>query len=521
MKRQILKWTVLFLLFSISLIIRKPLFNRALSDHHEWLTAHTLITFDIWNKKGIANCHYAPIYTYYEQCNKHILSLGGVDDALGDGYYVSYPPLGFILPYFFIQLFNLPIAPYSLELFNLLLHLLGGLILYHLIKNNSAANKYWLHPAALTAFVVYTFSASTLWFLCNAYFVDMQAQFFLIAVIYCWMKIQTSTTDNGKFNGYVFALVVLYFCLCFTEWIGFLLGITFFVYTLINHSLLKNSKLLLMLAITALSALLFSIFIYGKIDGLAHLYKAIAEKYISRSGWNNDAAESQLSIFSNEGIGSIVHHYKSNFAPLIKWLFVMILLVVGLHFSAKKTIKSILYKTEINLILITAIPILLHHILLFNFTAVHDFSTTKTAILFSIIAAILVDKLFENIVHSKLYVLLFFVVSSFYLYKMVEQYYLMNQPNYDTFYFKSVAIEIAKSNIDEVVFLNQENKYIPWNMPQYIFYSKRNCMQFENDSITLIALQKMHQAKARIIDVPWNDGKVSKNFRYRILIQKK
>ncbi|MEY4875871.1 MAG: hypothetical protein RL708_1020 [Bacteroidota bacterium] len=521
MKRQIIKWTVLVLLFGISLIIRKPLFNRALSDHHEWLTAHTLITFDIWNKKGIANCHYAPIYTYPLQSNKHILSLGGVNDKLGDGYYVSYPPFGFILPYFFIQTFNLPIAPWSLELFNLLLHFLGGLIIYHLIKNNTVTKKYWLHPAALAAFIAYTFSASTLWFLCNAYFVDMQAQFFLIAVIYCWIKIQTSTIDKSKFKGYVFALVILYFCLCFTEWIGFLLGITFFIYTLINHSFYKNLRLLLMLLAMALSALLLTLFMYAKIDGLTHLHQAIAEKYISRSGWNNDAAESQLSIFSTEGINSIIHHYKSNFAPLIKWLFVMILLVVGLHFSAKKTIKSILHKSEINLLLIAAMPILLHHILLFNFTAVHDFSTTKTAILFSIMAAIVVDKLFENIIHSKLYLLLFFVVSSFYGYKMIEQYYLMNKPNYDTLYFKSVATEIAKSNDDEVVFLNQENKYMPWNLPQYIFYSKRNCMPFENDSTTLIELKKMHQTKARIIDIPWNDGKVfSKNFSSRIVTQK-
>jgi hypothetical protein len=62
---------------------------------------------------------------------------------------------------------------------------------------------------------------------------------------------------------------------------------------------------------------------------------------------------------------------------------------------------------------------------------------------------------------------------------------------------------------------------MPWNLPQYIFYSKRNCMPFENDSTTLIELKKMHQTKARIIDIPWNDGKVfSKNFSSRIVTQK-
>ena len=66
--------------------------------YHEWITAHTLLTCQIWEENGGPSAYnFNPVYTYPGEGNGHRDVLGGVAAKNGDVYYVSYPPFTFYL----------------------------------------------------------------------------------------------------------------------------------------------------------------------------------------------------------------------------------------------------------------------------------------------------------------------------------------------------------------------------------------------------------------------------------------
>ena len=114
---------ILLLLFAFSVFARAPKLNGYLGWHHQWLSAHTLLTLTIWDENGIANHNFNPVYTFGNPRDKHIQSLtSGIPDEKGDYYYVSYPPFSFLLAYFCLSVVQAPISPYSIYALNLLLH---------------------------------------------------------------------------------------------------------------------------------------------------------------------------------------------------------------------------------------------------------------------------------------------------------------------------------------------------------------------------------------------------------------
>ncbi len=514
---------ILLLLFAGTLLIRKPLFNRPLSEHHEWLTAHTLVTMQIWEQEGIAHHHFSPVYSYPGAANKNIPALGGVIAKDGTCYYISYPPFGFILPYFVFQLLHLPITAFWLELFNLLLHLLGSLLLFRLLRQLFYKNTTETPWAAYLGVAVYLYAAASLWFLCNVYFLDMLAQFLLIAVVYCWVKVQEKPSAI-----HISCLLILFFLLCFTEWICVFLGIALLIVSLIpwqsiekpGINLKTKYQLIGALVLCGLAAFGLTGYLFSQIAGFDAFKEAILAKYISRSGWSNSGtAEGDMTVYSGAALNNILRHYKANYAPVLKWLALLLLgLVVVLY--KNKALKNLQFKQqEIQLLILLGLPVLLHHIILFNFTSIHDFSTAKAAPALAFISAFVVVRWVPLLKENRLVLLLVVGVTAYFGFRSVSQYYLMNQPTFATSYYQQVGKAIKQQcPASTVAFLKQQNLYLSSGAPQFMYYSQRNCMGYWNDTIAKNDLHnKLKQSNALIFDVPWNEGKLTDTLSTRSL----
>src|SRR4051812_17691331 len=89
------------LLFAFSVLIRQSLFDRELTADHEWLSAHTLITLQLWNAVPVSIHHFNLLYTFLSPADRFIDDLwtAGVPDGSGRFYYISMPELAFLTPY--------------------------------------------------------------------------------------------------------------------------------------------------------------------------------------------------------------------------------------------------------------------------------------------------------------------------------------------------------------------------------------------------------------------------------------
>ena len=101
-----LELALLATVFAISVALRSSNLDRPLSEHHEWLTAHSLMVMQIWWEDGAWDAKFTQRMNYPRQADKYInnaaMSLYGhylPHDAQGNFYYMSHPPMAMVVPY--------------------------------------------------------------------------------------------------------------------------------------------------------------------------------------------------------------------------------------------------------------------------------------------------------------------------------------------------------------------------------------------------------------------------------------
>ncbi len=449
--------------------------------HHGWVTAHTLLTLQTWNEGGIFNFHAAPVYTPQNEGDKFVPSLAGITDAKGDSYYVSYPSLGFYAPYFFMKLFFLQPTILSLIIFNLLLHFLSAFFIYkivkRLLKNNSS-----LEFAPIIAFIIYLFTPATLWFQSNVYFVDMLEQFLWIASFYVTLKL---IDDESRKN--ILLFTVLLFACCYTEWMGLFYAFMAFIYFGIKSIRKKQIPIisLICVAVVFLSIGLF-VWQYSQISGLNSLTESLTNKYKTRSGfYGENTSEFGLSIGNPDSFSRLWDHYFNNYFNLILLLPIIIL---SYFFIRKKNLLQNSYWL-IAIVFLVA-PVLMHHIIFFNFTSLHDFSVLKSAVPLSVISGLLIASL-ENSFSKKIFIsistialLLYSIIGMKEFYSVYHQYGLTESCE------KLASSIIQNVKADEAIFIKGDYPLVS-PMTYYHAYrlvtnandlteSKNHCNQFHH-----------------------------------------
>jgi hypothetical protein len=418
-KYHLIGISAVVILFFISVSVRHENFSVPLSRHHEWITAHTLITCEIWEKNGGPSAyHFSPVYTYPGEGNIRRKMLGGVVDDKGEVYYVSYPPFSFLFAYYATQIFGGPDTE-SIRNLNLTIHLFCAILLYLIaISLKSAEQKNEISIAGLTASFLYLFACGNLWMHGNLYFADMLVQLFVIAAVYVVIRFVRRQYQHEWIN--LSLLFLLFFLATYTEWLGlffaFFTGIFFFTLWIIKRNK-RFLKAFLLTALAASLALITTIAQYSSIAGWDKLKEVSMNKYGERSG--HQAAEdtpNRFSIDNHEAfdfmIGRLDNFYKmpENFVGIFGILFIVIVLIP----NARRRIENA--GTGGLIVALIALSVLLHYYLFFNFNSLHDFSSLKTGFLL-----ILTTLVFISMIESALSINLRLLVFGLVIYLSVDK----------------------------------------------------------------------------------------------------
>jgi hypothetical protein len=434
------------------------------------MLAHLLITLQIWDEKGIPESKYALIYTYpQDKTNAHLDFIGGVKDKEGNFYYVSYPPLAFFAAYLFCKIFFLPIAPLSIQIFNLLWHFVCAFGLYKFVKLLFQSEKW-----ALWAYTLYLFLPFNLWYHGNSYFVDIFVQGLWIGYAYFWLKIYYTPE---KIQNYIF-LFLLAFSMMYTEWIAVFIGfstliISIFLY--IKERSLKQFLPTIVAGTAMILALGLTLYQYANIENFETLKTALQNKYEFRSG-KKELREPNTSLYWF----MFLYHYIKAYTPIL-----LLILTAGIYLFLKKRKEITLKSLSTSILFLFGLPVILHHSILFGFTYFHEFSVLKSGFILILVGLWLVSKL--NLPHWILIALIFLEVSMYYgaFYRYTGAY-------------KTIGQTIKKERKpDELVVLAITEDF--WAVPQIMYYAQCNFYYEEKQLRDLPIFLEKHNIKKYVV----------------------
>ncbi len=499
--------SILVSIFLLSVLVRVPVLSKHMGRHHEFITGHVLVVNSNFENDDALNRHCSPVWTFNNTADKHAHAKLDFKDQDSSHYYVSYPPATFLIPYLVLKPFG-GTSVGGIRTIGLVNHFFCGFFIFLIINACFGVNiREKVFAPAIAAFVVYTFAAGNLWFHANTYFADMQVHLFVLAFLYVFILFLRKEILVKKASLW-FGLLA--FLGVYTEWI--MLFVAFFVFCFFVFKAFKKSEnwqIVFFIGLGVFSALVLTLIQYSSISGVADLFNTLEFKYKQRSGMVEGFAEYGFSYASENPFKRLLEHYETNYGET--GLLVTIHLII-LAFLASFVTKQKQWSKYFHILALLALVlsvILIHHFVFFNFTLVHDFSSLKTSIFYSLfvafVAAILFDFIKEKVAKKKwLYIsysllLLVFVALS------TQEYLEVNNDDklsYDTYKFGTLIKEYIPK--DELV-------CSPYGTtPEAWYYAQRNVQYTVDLNEAKAKLCYIHYNKAAFIEVKDNGYTVTK-----------
>jgi len=385
-RNAVITITVLFL---ISVVCRIPFLTRPL-DAHDWLTVHSLLTISIWNSVGLQQSHYSLPETYPNRADKFVSGTSGMFDGEGNFYFISFPPLAFLLAFGVLKGFRLPAHAIWLKFINLALLLPAAILLYLILERVcTAEDRGTARRVAVLATALFLFNRAVLLSLGNLYFPITLFVPIWIMTVYFYCAAQDAT--NRRVNLALFG--TMSFLACYCDWLGMAAAVTFFLWSVARRVRRPIDIWLAGLSVASAAAAVLLVFVeYSSIRGPNAFLKALAGRFISRGGMT-DSAEYGLTLWSADTYLAIYHQYREQYTPLL-------LLLVGLafvYFLIPRLADSLRWTNELRrAAFLFGLPVAIDHILLTNHTAIHSYAVLKTAPLLVLVAVFLMDALVQH-----------------------------------------------------------------------------------------------------------------------------
>lgn len=483
---------LLLLIFLFSVFIRLPTLNRPLSKHHEFCTAVALRILHIWHQAGIFAYGFNPVMTYPHAADKFINNYasgsGSMTDSLGNYYYVSHPPLAYYFPFVTFKILHIKPDVLPIELFNLFIHLLCGIGVFLIARMLLPAAGSQPSVAAFASFSAYLLSPGTLWFHSNVYMSDILVQLFFIYGVYCFLKF-----SKGRQKKWLVLLGVVSFLMTYTSWLG-----VFFCATAVLAGILrKDWQQAVAVLLFTTAAIFLTVFQYSQIAGLGALQHEWLSRFSERSG---RGALNVLRV-----VPYIFQNYLTSYLPLMLSILALLL--------ASGKIKSLLTGRLGLFMALSAIPIMLLHVMLSNYSG-HDFTTLYGGLFLSVIFGLLAQDVLQKIKLTWISLAAVALVTL-----CVAQYYYINRPGefslrgdrYAGYRDLGRAISREASD-DEVIFLMGLKP-----SPETIFYAGRNIKQIQDEREALDFLKRHGRKKGVVLEASGAykvavRGKVNLNF---------
>lgn len=232
-KQKNIYMNILIIFLSIlSIFIRYPQVNTY-NYYNSDATSHTLLTAKSYSETPIEIHKFVPINTLGNISNKFINNGPSLAmDKYGNNYYVTFSAAGFIIPYLFIKIFNLPYIEQSLYFLNSIIYILCMFscikLFKNIFKNKIEENKITILVAALYLFQFETMHSQGIVFWAQSIF-----QLLLIWQIYFFI--------NRDKKIYKILFLICCWIMPYIEWTGYISNAGFFIATFFDTQI-KNKK---------------------------------------------------------------------------------------------------------------------------------------------------------------------------------------------------------------------------------------------------------------------------------------
>ena len=419
------------LLFVFSVLLRKENLSVPLSRHHEWITAHTLITCEIWDKNGGPSAYgFSPVYTYPGEGNINPRMLGGVVDKNGYVYYVSYPPFAFLFAYYATQIIGGPDVD-SIRDLNLAIHFLCALLIYFLALSLAwERQKNDMSIAGIFCAFLYLFSAGNLWIHGNLYFADTLIQLFIISGLY--FVVRFFKNDYAKERVILSILFFIFFLAAYTEWLGLFLAFFVGIAFLVSYFFVKEKRFLkafFAVGVAATMALGITVWQYSSIAGWKQLKEVSTQKYTERSGHETaELSPNGFNLESDAALENLINSIDAGYKMVVNFigLFFILFVVIALFRKTRKNLGQ--FQWHVTAFCLLALAILIHYYVFFNFNSLHDFSSLKTGFLLILLVLIFVS-LIERMLSTNFKIILTVLIVGLSIYKGIESVEKYNADN--------------------------------------------------------------------------------------------
>lgn len=369
---------LLLVVFLISVGVRLPNLNRPLSKHHEFVTAVSLRVLQCWEQEGAINHGLNPLMNYSGEANKyidnHATSLGKMMDDEGNYYYVSHPPLAYVLPYACFQLFGVKSTVLSLQVFHLIFHFICAIFVFLIIRELGGSNRQsWI------GYLLYIFLPATLWFQSNTYMSDMLVHAFFVIGI--WMILKWLKSNGSSDIKYAFLFFALFFGMTYTSWLAVFFGGVVGIIGLSKFRERKGKLLLISTFLGGIGALSLMLVQYGSINGLSNYLDQMMQRFAVRG---SNSVESEYNFFVQKSIeiGTIGFNYLANYLPLL------LVVIFGWKYWKKSETNT---EDRKRFVQVSLIPVVLLHLILMNYSG-HDFTVLYASVFLSVAGAFIISK---------------------------------------------------------------------------------------------------------------------------------
>ncbi|WP_153796023.1 hypothetical protein [Foetidibacter luteolus] len=465
-------FSLIILLFLVSVLLRVPNLGRPLAKHHEFLSAVVLMNTTSWEQAGGGGqFHFTPLMNYQnpgdKQCGKSVNT-----DMYGNTLYLSLGPAWYIIPYFLYSTLHLPVIPLYLRLLNLcfgLVSLITCFLFFEQLVPQETKRKYHVVIAGCLLFL---FAPALLWYSGNGYTHTAIMLPFVFATLLMLLPMlkDASNITGGRLAG-IFLLV---FALLYVDWFAVFIGGCSAIVCLTKARQQKKYFLLaavLLLALVAgIAAIFWQFSSYAGSETVIGYWKS---RFLERS-ITTKKVTLPVMLFS------VCKHYITSFLPVIGAIVILHLVNLG------KGIRVVFSKTEKLLLFMFAISLLLYNIVLLHWSHEHEFSIVPAGILIAYVAA-------KYVVVNRRYRLVMATIIGL----CICQYYIINPSGeisltgmrYDI--FKRFGGQVKTIDPDYKIFVQKTEIF-----PISEYYAGRNFVYLRDTAAVKDSMRSCHITKA-------------------------
>lgn len=473
---------VLIFIFLAAFFLRVGLISNEVNNY-DHCNFYLLTTFENWEERGMAACHFSPILTYNSPGDKHVAYYKRLESKEGDNYFVSFPPFSFLFAYGVFKFFHIVPGKLAIQLLNIFLHFVSAFFIYLLVfRHYNKSDQLKLHLPSIVGFTVYLFIPIVLYMHTVVYFPETLGVVLWIITLYLTLR-WADTSDLNK-SRTVYLLAAVIFFMIYTEWIGIFYVITLFVVIQRSNRFDRPQKLFLFKSVfvSTVAAIVLTLVQYSSIDGVVSLVKAFMVRYAERSGlMDTTHSDMGFNFFTSESYVRLAANLNGVLFP---FGYLIMLFVIGFVFKRGYAYLSQVIMQNKLLIILSTVPGIIHLFVFFNSTVIHSHCVAVLGVSIALFLGLISGWFHNRMKADSAGVIIQVAIICVAIFSVKVNFDKSHPLHPDHSALKRAAIFIRNdAKRDEAVFLNINTELS--NPLQYIsFVSKRN-MLYANDTLDL------------------------------------